>query len=512
MFGRTSERAVLRTQLDRARSGHGQSVMIIGEPGIGKSMLLGDLARYAQAADVVVLTGRAVEGAGTLRPIAEALMPPLRSGALPDPAELGPYRPALGRLLPDWSTPSIPETTVDPVLVLGEGLLRLLLALGPECVLLIEDLHWADAETLALLDYLTGAIVDSPVLIAATVRKRPWSPGLARLIRATPTVIELGRLEPADIDTMIEQSGVALTPAENALVRERSEGLPLLVEELLASASARPPGAGSPDWTVPASFAAVVQARLAVLEPQGRRLMSAAATLGSQPDWDLVPSIAGVDAAEAVTQLRRAVAVDLLINEGPVLGWRHALTRDAIWGGLLPPERAAFGRRAAEVLLARGGPECELAAADLLVQAGDVDAGSALLLRVSDRELAAGAVHSAEFLLDRLAGIGRTEAGLASRRVDLLSLTGQLEQAMDVGLAGLEIAAGDDHAELCLRLARVADPASPLGGGRSAGGPGPAPGGSPVADLVGRFGSRGRPDPGGRRVGDPSGRAGGGSR
>ena len=135
MIGRASEQMLLRDLLDQARSGHGQFLMIIGEPGVGKSMLLNTLSSYARETDTV-LSGRAVEGAGTFRPLAEALMPPLRAGTLPDTAELRPYRAALGRLLPDWAGPSVPETSVDPILVLGEGLLRLLTALDPAgCVL-----------------------------------------------------------------------------------------------------------------------------------------------------------------------------------------------------------------------------------------------------------------------------------------------------------------------------------------------------------------------------------------
>jgi energy-coupling factor transporter ATP-binding protein EcfA2 len=174
MIGRASEQVLLRDLLDQARSGHGQFLMIIGEPGVGKSLLLNTLSSYAREADVTVLSGRAVEGAGTFRPVAEALMPPLRAGTLPDAPGLRPYRAALGRLLPDWASPSVPETSVDAILVLGEGLLRLLTALDPDgCVLLLEDLHWADAETLALLDYMSGAVAAAPLLIAATAREHP---------------------------------------------------------------------------------------------------------------------------------------------------------------------------------------------------------------------------------------------------------------------------------------------------------------------------------------------------
>jgi DNA-binding CsgD family transcriptional regulator/energy-coupling factor transporter ATP-binding protein EcfA2 len=458
MIGRVSEQELLRDLLDQARAGHGKFLMIIGEPGVGKSMLLNTLSSYARETDGTVLSGRAVEGAGTFRPLAEALMPPLRAGTLPDAPELRPYRAALGRLLPDWATPSVPETRVDPILVLGEGVLRLLTALDPEgCVLLLEDLHWADAETLALLDYLSGAVAAAPLLIAATAREHPSSPALKRLIGAATSVIALGRLGPEEVDEMIELSGRSLDEPERELIRHRSEGLPLLVDELLTSvpSDSSDRGAGPP-WSVPASFAAVVESRLDSLDEPGRRVLSAAATLGVQPDWDLVPAIAGLDGDRAVNSLRRAVRAELLIIDGSVLTWRHALTREAIWAGLLPPERAVLSRRAAQVLLDRAGPDQELAAAELLVEAGDSDDGAALLLRIAERELAVGALRSAESILDQVAATGRFPIALASDRVEHLALTGRLDQALQIGVAALDGATGDDHAELCLRLARVA--------------------------------------------------------
>ena len=457
LIGRTSERAMLRDTLAAARSGRGGFVVITGEAGIGKSMLLSELAAEAQAADATVLTGRAVEGAGAFRPLAEALLPLARRGFVPDATELRPYRAALGRLVPDWagmSGPSVPETLIDPILILGEGLLRLLSALDAEgCVVLIEDLHWSDPETLALLDYLAAAITTVPVLITATVRHQPRAPAVERLIGSASTVIDLRRLAPDEVDEMITVRHGTLSDEDRALIRERSEGLPLLVDELLAAAGAPERSLAS---SVPSIFAALVEGRLRTLDDHDRRLLSAAAALGEQPDWDLVPLIAGQDGADAVRALRRAVEAELLITDGPVLAWRHALTRDAIWAGLLAPERTALHRRAAEVILTRGGPAYELTAADHLLEAGDGAAGRALLLAVADRDLAAGALRSAEAILDRLTATDGLDPAVARRRIDLLSLSGRLDLALREGTAALESSVGDDHAELCWRLSRTA--------------------------------------------------------
>ena len=131
-----------------------------------------------------VLSGRATESGGAYRPLIEAL---LRGGADDlDPASgAGAVRAALGRLLPGWATGTAdaPEPGVDPVLVLGEAVVRVLDALvGGPCLLVLEDLHWADADTLALLEYLADRLRDRPVLVAASARDdEPGSAAVDRL-------------------------------------------------------------------------------------------------------------------------------------------------------------------------------------------------------------------------------------------------------------------------------------------------------------------------------------------
>jgi predicted ATP-dependent serine protease len=102
-----AERAAVERALARARDGHGRVLLITGEAGIGKSRMLEEAARLATDAGMTVLTGRAVEGGGTFRPIAEALVAHLRDTDVFESAALRPYRWALQRIVPGWAGDSV---------------------------------------------------------------------------------------------------------------------------------------------------------------------------------------------------------------------------------------------------------------------------------------------------------------------------------------------------------------------------------------------------------------------
>lgn len=174
LIGRVSELDVLIGLLDGSGTG-----VVLGEAGIGKSRLVRELVGAAQRRGLPVLAGRAVQGnvqPTPYRPLAEAVLSACRRG-LPEAADLLPYRPALGRLIPDWYRPELASLAESSV-VLGEGVLRLLAALGSgrPVLLVLEDLHWADPESLAVLEYLADHA--SEVRLACVVTARP-GPGPA---------------------------------------------------------------------------------------------------------------------------------------------------------------------------------------------------------------------------------------------------------------------------------------------------------------------------------------------
>jgi DNA-binding CsgD family transcriptional regulator len=460
--GRRAELADLLRLLSDAAGGRGSLVVVTGEAGLGKTRLLRELEQRARESGVAVLTGAAVEDGPAYRPLAQALLPALRSQAADGSPSLRPYRAALGRLLPDWAEADADgpdRVDMDPALVLGEGVVRMLGGVGGDagCVLVVEDAHWADPDSVALLQYLAPAIRDTQVLVAVTARDDGPGVDVVRRLTSAPgtTVLPLTPLSPAEIEELAAaRLGTALTPELASYVVSRSEGLPLLVEELTMAGVVPtvPSGTAAP---VPEAFAAEVRRRLDSISARAGDVVRAASVLGGEPDWSILPTVTGQDPEAVWAGLREAVATHLLVQDGARLRWRHALTQEAVARTLLAPERTALARRAAEELLESGGHDDEEHAARLFLVAGDSDRALAVALRAAVRERRRAAYGIAERLLALGDDAGGSPA-VTSERVLLMTLTGRPVTALEVGAPALDRATGADHAELCLRLARAA--------------------------------------------------------
>jgi hypothetical protein len=445
-------------------------VLVTGEAGIGKSRLLEEVSGYARILGMAVLAGRAVEGGGPYRPVAEAFSARLRDAAVPASDELRPFRAALARLLPGW-LPGEPVTGVDPVVVLGEGVLRLLsVVAGQEgAVVVLEDLHWADRDTLTLLDYLSSPLTGIPVALLASARSDESQPELLRRLASRTDLrrVPLTRLDPQDVTRVATACAGAPLPV---LVAEflvgAAEGLPFLVEELLSSLvesgavadGAKGVGRGTLAVEVPRTLAELVHRRLERLPWQPRQVVEVAAVIGRSVDWSLLGPITGLDEHVVAAALRAAVSAYLMKPDRDRFVWRHALMREAVLAQLLPPERAALARRAAEVLHTAdrelAGPDAVLIA-DLYAQGGEGRLAAQILVRSAHRAIAAGAPQSAAELLDRAAGLGAGTIA-AVERARMLTFTGQAAQALDVVPRALFGARGEERFELLLSLARAA--------------------------------------------------------
>jgi len=190
------------------------------------------------------MTGRGSPSAVPVpyRPVTEALLGAARRGVVPDITAISHYRAALGALVPEWSSPGC-DAHASPVVV-AEALLRLLTQAGTRGGLLVlEDLHWTDAETLAVVEYLADNLADSRVLCIFTLRDGAPSAALDLLrvlsARRAAEALEVPRLTPAAANQMAAAClGVADLPAAVARLVDDCDGLPFAVEEVLAAAVA----------------------------------------------------------------------------------------------------------------------------------------------------------------------------------------------------------------------------------------------------------------------------------
>jgi DNA-binding CsgD family transcriptional regulator/tetratricopeptide (TPR) repeat protein len=461
VVGRHEELGLLQAALGEAQAGRGGLVVIRGEAGVGKSRLTLQLEAAARSAGMQVLRGRAAASSSSVafRPFAEALLGATRTAGPPDAPELAAYRSVLGALIPEWSQGQ--EPVPDRSLLLHEAALRLLrvLAGAAGAVVTLEDLHWADAETLALVEYLADNLAAERLLCLVTMRSDEPLPGpmLPALLvaRRNAPVLELERLSDADVDAMARAALDAPTLPDGLgrLLASRAEGVPFLVEEVLASCVAsgalvRERGV----WElrterapkVPETFQGMVRERLRSLGEQDRVVLGAAAVLGRRFDWSLIPDAAGLDRGAVLSALRSAVDAQIVSPEdsaeGPAFRFRHALTREAVLEDLLPPERAELAARAAQAIQRAHpglpGPWCERAA-ELRRLAGDRKAAARLLLESARRSLARTALVSAESALDRARSLARDDRDLTVEvdevLVEVLSLAGKPDRAVQAG-------------------------------------------------------------------------------
>ena len=192
---------------------------------------------------------------------------------------------------------------------------------------------------------------------------------------------------------------------------------------------------------MPGTFADSVQRRLDGLDADSRRVICAAAVLGGRFDWALLGLVTSLAGAAVVAALRRGVGLQLVVADRESFRFRHALTHEAVLAGLLPPERVLLAGQALAAVEAAHpglpGTWCMLAA-ELAEEAGQAARAGELLLEAGRRDLAVGALASAEATLMRARTLIGPQDVAAASRVDealteVFALSGQVERAIDMG-------------------------------------------------------------------------------
>ncbi|MFJ4327791.1 AAA family ATPase [Streptomyces tricolor] len=357
--GRTDELDTLNDALARAAAAEPQALLLGGEAGVGKTRLVEEFATAAAGREAVVAVGGCVEiGADGLpfAPFSTALRA-LRD-ALPEQfaAAAAGQEEELARLLPDLGEAGAGRHDEQGMARLFEITVRLLerVAAARTVVLVLEDLHWADASTRHLLAYLFRTLRTGRLLVLATYRsddihrRHPLRPLLAELDRLrTVRRIELARFTREEAGRQI--AGILAAEPDPAQVDEiyaRSDGNAFFIEEL-AVAGAEGNCTGLSD-----SLRDLLLVRVEALPESAQRVARIVAEGGSTVEYRLIAAVAQLAEDDLIEALRAAVGANLLTvtRAGDGYRFRHSLVREAVADDLLPGERSRLNRRYAEAL------------------------------------------------------------------------------------------------------------------------------------------------------------------
>lgn len=380
LVGRDAELERLRRHWQDARAGRRQIVVLVGEPGIGKTRLAAEFCRRAYEHGALVLLGRCYEDSLVpYQPVVEALRHYV-SESPPEAlrAAVAGYRATLAKILPELADSSAPsaasssgsEPPDHEQVMLFEALASVLCTAAAEqpLILVLDDLHWGDAPTLSLLRHVARATDGTPLLVLGTYRDtevdeaHPLGQALAEFRRArTLETLRLEGLDEEEVAAMISsQSGRTPPTAVARAIVDRTQGNPFFVEELLREVAAEA------DFTealtrIPDTVKDLLVRRLRRLDEGCKRVLTIAAVTGREFALDVIRTVAGASAEEVADGLEQAIAAQV-VRESSIgqYTFAHALIREAIYDRISRTRGAQLHRQigeAIESLVAAGAHE-----------------------------------------------------------------------------------------------------------------------------------------------------------
>jgi diguanylate cyclase (GGDEF)-like protein len=390
LVGRRSELARLQSRWEQARGGAGGAVRVVGPPGIGKSRLVDELCDHVRAAGYPVLTLTCSAGAVPLAPLRVAVdrhvldverlpaaertaaVDRLRTAAGVGASVLQLLSPVLANIL---NVPSLPEEDrQDQLGTAVADFLRGLASASGGLVLRIEDAQWLDDGIVRVLRHLGTAIGSHPLLVVATERtaapaagpdgavppdSRDWLPAS----EATNIRVTLRPLDEPQIAALAatQLGGTDVDSQLSAQLSARSAGNPFAVLEYLRAMVDA--GAARPYWgswsldermldrlALPEDVLDLVVARVDALPGASRRLLGAAAAIGTAFRPELLAEISGTDVHEAVATVEEAVGRGVLEIDGGRYAFLHLRVREALLADMDETALRSAHQRIAEAM------------------------------------------------------------------------------------------------------------------------------------------------------------------
>jgi len=380
LVGRGQVIAELARQVDAARAGVGALCVLTGAAGIGKTRCADELARVARPGGMQVLYGRCPQDLAvpTLWPIVTAVAALTREqpelAARARKLLAGTTHAGSAGTGPDAARSEAPGDTRFWLIEQSASLLRELAATGP-ALLIVDDLHWADAGSLELLGFIAPELRALPLCVVATLRDGELQAGssreqpLRKLLRHART-IPLGAfdiVEVAELAQLIARRRPSEALAE--AMRQAADGIPLFVEEIVRSLLRQH---GEQAWaslgpdTVrrPGLARDLLRERIARLPAATIELLSSAAVIGESFDLSLLMALVELEPDVLLERLEPALTGGELQSDAPhTYRFGHSLFQSVLYDDMPAPQRVGIHRKLGSLLLARTEPERNLAEA-----------------------------------------------------------------------------------------------------------------------------------------------------
>ena len=388
-IGRDAEMAALTEAADRAAAGRGQVVAVLGEPGVGKSRLILEFTRSARLRDWIALEGHAVAyaketpylpivellgGAVGVQPDddSETIRERVASTLALSAAAVSPIIALMGLAVddPQWTRLDAEQKRRRTVDAVKRALMSS--ARDRPLVVVVEDLHWADSESLAVLDALVDSAAAARVLVIVSYRPEHRHAWGGKTYYRQLAIDALAARDTALLLDRLLGSAPSLAPVKPMLA-ERAGGNPFFLEESVRNLVERGALAGTrgdyhvahlPDVTdVPATVFSVLAARIDRLPAAEKVLLQTASAVGKDVPRSLLEAIADASPDAIAEGLARLQASEFLHEAAlfPELEYtfRHALTHEVAFASLTLRRRRAFDARIVAALEARRESEMD---------------------------------------------------------------------------------------------------------------------------------------------------------